>query len=338
MQTRSEKERYFQYLEKKGLKSTEQRLQILETFLKMPGHFTAFDLHAILKKKNPQIGISTVFRTLKLLEECGLAKSVKISEEEKSYEYNPAHHHHLVCSECHAAIEFIHPTLEQIMDEIPAEYGFVASEHKLEIFGVCENCQKGAKVEKSGARIQENISKVFERDVLRIFIQTEERGITFYNAHVDRFKEDWSRRLFLALVREEKHHLQLLTDQYQRLLEENGWLEKQPRFFIFDDREVAEAYRYAFANFKKTLAGECEEMRTLKEAWFMEKENHEFFKSMADKLDDVGRRLCLEFADEEKHHMKVIQLAIDNLDRVRSDPELRAVFIEQLEREILQLK
>ncbi|MBI3939871.1 MAG: transcriptional repressor [Acidobacteria bacterium] len=334
----SEKELYFKYLEKKGLKSTEQRLQILDTFLQMPGHFTSLDLHAILKKKNPQIGISTVFRTLKLLEECGVAKSVKISEEEKSYEFNPSHHHHLVCSECHAAIEFIHPTLERIMNEIPSEYGFVADNHKLEIYGICENCQKGARVEKGGARVQENISKVFERDVLRTFINTEERGITFYNSHLDCFKEDWSRRLFKALVSEEMHHLQLLRRQYQQLLAENGWLAGQPRFFILDDEEVAGAFRQSFADFQTSVSGEGEEMRTLKEAWFMERENHEFFKNMADKLEDVGRRLCHEFADEEKHHMQVIQLAIDNLERVRSDPEQRVIFLNQLEKEILQLK
>lgn len=338
MATDQEKELYFNYLERKGLKSTEQRLQILETFLQMPGHFTSLDLHAILKKKYPQIGISTVFRTLKLLEECGLATSVKISEEEKSYEYNPSHHHHLVCSECHAAIEFIHPTLERILDEIPTEYGFVSTDHKLEMYGVCENCQKGARVEKGGARVQENIAKVFERDVLRTFISTEERGIKFYNQHLDSFKEEWSRRLFKALVSEEMHHLQLLKQQYQQLLADNGWLERQPRFFILDVNEVAGAFKAAFANFREGLAHESEEMRTLKEAWFMEKENHEFFKHMAEQLDDVGRRLCYEFADEEKHHMSVIQLAIDNLERVRSDPEQRALFLNQLEKEILQLK
>ncbi|HEV8129960.1 MAG TPA: transcriptional repressor [Acidobacteriota bacterium] len=334
----SEKELYFKYIEKKGLKNTEQRLQILETFLAMPGHFTAFDLHAIVKRKNPQIGISTVFRTVKLLEECGLAKSVKISEEEKSYEYNPTHHHHLVCSECHATIEFIHPTLERIVEEIPLEYGFIASKHKLEIQGVCENCQKGAKVEKAGARIQENISKVFERDVLRIFIHTEKRGINFYNSHLNDFKEDWSRRLFSALAEEEKHHLQLLQRQYQRLLDENRWLEQQPRFFIFDYDEVAGAFKRSLESFKKSLTSVDSEMRTLQEACFMEKENHEFFKNMAEKLDDVGKRLCEEFAEEEKHHMQVIQLAIDNLERVRSDPTQRAAFIHQLEHEISQLK
>ncbi|HEY3129446.1 MAG TPA: transcriptional repressor [Acidobacteriota bacterium] len=336
MQT--EKELYFRYIEKKGLKNTEQRLQILDSFLAMPGHFTAFDLHAIVKKKNPQIGISTVFRTLKLLEECGLAKSVKISEEEKSYEYNPTHHHHLVCSECHATIEFVHPTLERIMDEIPQEYGFIASSHKLQIFGVCEKCQKGARVEKSGLRIQENISKVFERDVLRIFIHTEERGIKFYSSRMNNFKQDWSRRLFAALGEEEKHHLQLLKSQYQKLVEENHWLEQKPRFFIFDYDEVTEAFRRSREDFKKNIVNEDEEMRTLREAWHMEKENHEFFKNMAEKLDDVGKRLCEEFAEEEKHHMQLIQMAIDNLERVRSNPTQRAAFIRELEREISQLK
>lgn len=334
----SEKELYFRYIEKKGLKNTEQRLQILETFLQMPGHFTAFDLHAIVKKKNPQIGISTVFRTMKLLEECGLAKSVKISDEEKSYEYNPTHHHHLVCSECHATIEFIHPTLERIMEEIPLEYGFVATGHKLQIFGTCEKCQKGAKMEKGGGPVQENVSKVFERDVLRIFVQTEERGIRFYSSRLNRFKEDWSRRLFSALAEEENHHLQLLQRQYQKLLQENRWLEEKPRFFIFDSNEVANAFSRSSSDFKKTLTGQDDEMNTLKEAWHMEKENHEFFANMAGKLDGVGRELCLEFADEEKHHMQLIQFAIDNLQRVRSDPEQRAIFIKQLEKEILQLK
>src|SRR5215472_5557173 len=65
-----------QHLKKVGLKHTEQRDTILRTFLDTREHLSTDELYQLVKKKDPKIGFTTVYRTLKLLAECGLASEV----------------------------------------------------------------------------------------------------------------------------------------------------------------------------------------------------------------------------------------------------------------------
>lgn len=138
-----EKEIFFDHLKRAGFKRTAQRELILDVFLKTEGHSSAEDLYHIVKEQDPAVGFTTVYRTLKLLAECGLARQERLGDGRTRYEhmYNHQHHDHLICTACGELIEFYSELIEKKQDEIARRYNFRPTHHSLRIFGVCEACQ-----------------------------------------------------------------------------------------------------------------------------------------------------------------------------------------------------
>ena len=105
----------------------------------------AIDLERPHKEKQVlKVGIVTVFRTLKSLTACGIAREITLGDGLTRFEhsYHHPHHHHIVCTECHKAIEFISPELESIQDAIVRKYHFQALHHRFQIYGLCEDCRE----------------------------------------------------------------------------------------------------------------------------------------------------------------------------------------------------
>ncbi len=138
-----EKEIFLEHLKKAGFKKTTQRDVILEVFLKTEGHLSAEDLYSLVKEEDPSVGFTTVYRTLKLMAECGLAREEGMGDGRKRYEhnYNHPHHDHLICTECGELIEFYSETIEKKQDEIADFYNFKPTRHSLRIWGICSACQ-----------------------------------------------------------------------------------------------------------------------------------------------------------------------------------------------------
>jgi Fur family ferric uptake transcriptional regulator len=149
MVKRSDKEQkiFISYLEQQQLKNTQQRQIILATFLKIEGHLSAEEFFLLLKRKHPNIGYSTVYRTLKVLVGAGLAREIQFSDGITRFEHKYAHphHDHLVCLSCGESIEFYHPDIEAMQEKIIEKYQFRAEQHKLEIYGYCKKCRNNFK-------------------------------------------------------------------------------------------------------------------------------------------------------------------------------------------------
>src|SRR5246127_4829124 len=133
-----------QHLKKVGLKQTAQRDTILRTFLETREHLSTDELHRLVKKKDPKIGYTTVYRTLKLLAECGLASEVAFHDGIARYEhqYNRRSHHHMVCTDCGSSVEFFSPEVSQLEKETAQKYHSLAPRHTSQIYGICEECRK----------------------------------------------------------------------------------------------------------------------------------------------------------------------------------------------------
>ena len=133
------------YLRQQGLKNTAQRGQILDAFLSTREHLTAEDLYALVHKVNSSIGFSTVYRTLHVFVECGIAREREFSAGRKYYEHvvgEHMHHHHLICTRCQAIVEFHCPdVVEQAQYDVADQFGFVLTGHTHELFGLCPKCQ-----------------------------------------------------------------------------------------------------------------------------------------------------------------------------------------------------
>ncbi len=137
---------FFTHLKRVGLKHTEQRDTILRAFLETRDHLSTDELHRLVKKKDAKIGFTTVYRTLKLLAECGLASEVAFQDGVARYEhqYNRRNHHHMVCTECGVSVEFFSPEIERLEQEIGKKYHYHTTRHTFQIYGVCEDCRKKA--------------------------------------------------------------------------------------------------------------------------------------------------------------------------------------------------
>ena len=128
-----------QYVRSRGLRLTRQRMLITETFFKRGGHTTVDDLYQRMLKIQPGIGYATVYRTLKLLVECGIAESMQFGEDSTRYEPASDHHDHLICTVCGKIVEFENDTIEEIQEEIAKEHGFTLTHHNMELYGRCSS-------------------------------------------------------------------------------------------------------------------------------------------------------------------------------------------------------
>ena len=142
-----EQEVFLKHIQKKGLKRTSQRDLILDTFLRTEAHLSSEDLYRLVKQGDPSIGQTTVYRTLKLLTEAGLAREVRFGDGVTHYEhhYKHEHHDHMICSKCGRIIEFYSAELEALQDAMAAKHRFQINEHLLRIIGICSECRRAAK-------------------------------------------------------------------------------------------------------------------------------------------------------------------------------------------------
>src|SRR5438876_4347938 len=139
-----EQEVFYKHIQKKGLKRTAQRDLILVVFLHTEGHMSGEDLYRLVSEKDPTVGQTTVYRTLRLLSEAGLAREVRFGDGRTHYEHNYKHQHHdhMICSQCGKIIEFFSAELEAIQDAMAAKHKFEVTQHLLRIIGLCADCRR----------------------------------------------------------------------------------------------------------------------------------------------------------------------------------------------------
>jgi len=142
-----EQEVFLNHIQKKGLKRTSQRDLILDVFLRTERHLSNEDLYRLVQEEDASVGQTTVYRTLKLLTEAGLAREVRFGDGRTHYEHNYKHEHHdhMICSECGKIIEFYSAELEALQDAMAAKHRFEISQHLLRIIGVCAECRRARK-------------------------------------------------------------------------------------------------------------------------------------------------------------------------------------------------
>ncbi len=137
------KEKFKKYLKEKGLRYTRQREDVLRKILETKGHFEIEDIVLDFKKQNLDVSRSTVYRTLNILKELGIVNEVIKYKNKTLYEVAlKEHHDHLVCEKCGKIIEFHSEAIEELQNKICKDYNFKPTFHRLEIYGICEACQK----------------------------------------------------------------------------------------------------------------------------------------------------------------------------------------------------
>ncbi|HEX2953279.1 MAG TPA: transcriptional repressor [Bacillota bacterium] len=124
------------------MKLTGQRKIILDAFLGIESHVTAEELYNVIKENDPEIGLATVYRTLKILCEAGLANEVRFNDDVAHYEHLFAHEHHdhLICVRCGKYTEVCDPEIEELQQKLAERNKFKILRHRMELYGICQNC------------------------------------------------------------------------------------------------------------------------------------------------------------------------------------------------------
>ena len=129
-------------LAEKGLRVTKQRLEVLAELARERDDVTAQALWGRLRERDSRTGLATVYRTLALLSEKGVIDALSHHGTELCYRLcSETHHHHITCSSCHRVVEVEQCGLGGWLDEVSRRHGFVATDHRVEITGVCKDCR-----------------------------------------------------------------------------------------------------------------------------------------------------------------------------------------------------
>ena len=133
-----------------GMRPTPQRTLIARVFFSTQGHVDVDQLIRDVRKKDSGIGSATVYRTMRLLAQLGLASERHFGDGRAVYE--PAarrhHHDHMICEQCSSIIEFENEEIERLQEATAEKSGFKITRHRLELYGICKSCQESKRSRK----------------------------------------------------------------------------------------------------------------------------------------------------------------------------------------------
>jgi Fur family ferric uptake transcriptional regulator len=302
---------FAEYVKEKGLRRTRQRELVVKTFLQTEGHLSTDELYNLVRRADPKIGYATVFRTLKTLTDCGLARETDLGDGFTRFEhlYKHPHHHHILCIECNKTIEFYSPELEELQRKIVSEYDFEPVRYKFQVFGICRECR--VKEEPAQESVVSHL--VFARDALKIAMETERRGVRFYKAASKVAARPITRTTFRRMLKDEEKHLRNLKAEWNRLIAHNEEVLKAPVFLHFDFDALKKIFP-SREEISKKLKTDLSEEDALRLALAMEKDACAFFSNYAERFSDTqGRDIFLKFAEEEQEHCDTIEAALKSL-------------------------
>ena len=273
---------------------------IVTVFLRQEGHISADELVDLIRQEDARISRATIYRTLEWMVEAGIARRVDFGEGRFRFEHSYRHprHFHLICKSCNQALEFLSSDIEALIEEVALARHFEPSQSVLQIYGTCESCQTGNPATAPTASTE----AVFARDALRIAIATERSGLEFYTRASRLTRDARGRRVFQRLAEEEKEHLGKLETRYRELLAQDAKLETQPTFLFFKG-----AANGLFAAGTEELKKGVDDRQALLIGIRCERGSHKFFKRYGERFEEPeGKRIFLEFADEEHDHMELL--------------------------------
>tara|TARA_B110000116_G_C16717220_1_gene527410 strand:- start:162 stop:1112 length:951 start_codon:yes stop_codon:yes gene_type:complete len=291
---------YLERLRPAGGKRSSKRDLIVSVFLRQDGHLSADDLVDLMRQEDQKISRATVYRTLQWMVDAGIARKVDFGEGRFRFEHSYRHprHFHLICKSCNRSSEFLSSDIELLLEEITAARGFQARQSVLQVHGTCEDCREGRGETPTGATTE----LLFARDALSMAIATERSGLDFYSRGAKLVQDTRARSVFKRLSSEETEHLDTLEARYQELLAEDPKLESYPTFLFF--KGAADGL---FASGADELSGVVDDREALMIGIRCERASHQFFRKYGQRFEDSeGKRIFLEFADEEREHLELL--------------------------------
>jgi Fur family ferric uptake transcriptional regulator len=139
---KQEKEQFVKLFRQDRIGRFNDRLAVLEVFLRTEHHVTANDLTDLVYRNGHRLSAEFVMDTIELMCRYGFAQKNRFNNGEHRYEHRHLgqHHDHMICTKCRKIIEFEDSHLEQLQLKIAASKGFHLLQHKMELYGLCRQC------------------------------------------------------------------------------------------------------------------------------------------------------------------------------------------------------
>jgi Fur family ferric uptake transcriptional regulator len=129
-------------LRSRGFRITPQREMIIEAIAHQGNHINADEVFALIQKRTQSMNIATVYRTLELLVEQGLASRIDLGEGRVIYATNQhGNHIHLVCRQCGKVVDANQEMLSSFNHQLQSDYHFAADLQHISLLGLCNECQ-----------------------------------------------------------------------------------------------------------------------------------------------------------------------------------------------------
>lgn len=129
-------------LQKDGIRITPQRYAILEYLIQSKDHPTADEIYKALEKRFSSMSVATVYNNLRMLTDLKVIKELSYGDRASHFDFVTHEHYHAICKNCGKIVDFYYPGLEDVELAAGKLTGFQVEEHRLEVYGLCPDCQK----------------------------------------------------------------------------------------------------------------------------------------------------------------------------------------------------
>lgn len=141
--------RAIQQLKAEGVRMTPQRHAILAYLMETMSHPTADEIYRALEPRFPNMSVATVYNNLRVFKKAGLVRELTYGDASSRFDGNTLDHYHVICTECGKIRDFNHPSLYSVEREAAEETGFQIRSHRMEVYGICQDCQRAHRASKN---------------------------------------------------------------------------------------------------------------------------------------------------------------------------------------------
>jgi len=146
------------HLRSRGIRGSKRREEVLKVFLDASSHLSMAELFLDVRRRCPGMGLATVYRTMRLICEAGLADEIDFGDGTKRFERkdNQPHHDHLICESCGRCVELDDGEIESLQARLADDHGFTLTRHKMYLFGICPDCRRQEEGSRRTRKVGEN--------------------------------------------------------------------------------------------------------------------------------------------------------------------------------------
>lgn len=128
-------------LKTSNIRITPQRFAVLEYLIETDSHPTADEIYQALVERFPNVSVATIYNNLRLFTKIGFVKEMTYGDDSSRFDFSTTQHYHAICEKCGKIEDIYYPGLEDIEETAHHLTGYKVTNHRMEVYGICPDCQ-----------------------------------------------------------------------------------------------------------------------------------------------------------------------------------------------------